>query len=513
MIQRLSLQALLLCGLLFAPPQASADEIHQLIEKGALDKVKVLLTGNPELKQSRDQMELTPLHTAVSAGNVEIVKYLLEQGVEVSPKAYNQFTPLHFAEDPKIIKLLAAHKANLEARSAAGTPLQHAAQRLWDGDTSDYAKKGRAMAEALIAAGAHYDILSTARLGDLDRVKTLVKADPREALNKAAMRDAAGCGHVAIVQFLLDNKGDPNDADWGGMTVLYFALKHPEVVKVLIRAGADVKSPLRDTRTLSTGRFPDGCTILHEAAKVGVTETARLLIEAGVEMDARDPRGATALQYAAYSGWPEIVKLLHQHKASIKGDDGVKALRAAVGRIYYAEQEAKEIDRYKAVIAFLLKEGVPTDLRTAIVLGDLQQVKNLVKQNPLQPENPISQDKPVLHLAIGLEQKDIVTVLLDSGAPIEEADDSGYTPLHAAAFWGRAEIGKMLIDRGAKVAARTKSGATPLSEAARCGEIAAARVLIAAGADVNAQDNQGRTPLGNSSDKAMIEFLKMNGGK
>ena len=31
------------------------------------------------------------------------------------------------------------------------------------------------------------------------------------------MRNAARCGHVAIVQFLLDNKGDPDDADFGGL--------------------------------------------------------------------------------------------------------------------------------------------------------------------------------------------------------------------------------------------------------------------------------------------------------
>ncbi len=510
MFQRLSLQALLLYGLLFAPPQASADEIHQLIEKGALDKVKLLLARNPELKQSRDQMRLTPLHTAVSAGNVEIVKYLLEQGAEVNAQAYNQFTPLHFAKDPKIIQLLADHKANLDARAAGGTALQSAA---FDFLADDDRKKGRAIAEALICAGAHYDILSAARLGDLDRVKTLVKGDSEEALNKGAMRDAARGGHVAIVKFLLDNKGDPDDADFGGMTVLYFALEQPEVVKVLIRAGAEVKSPLKDTRTLATGPLPDGCTILHIAARSGVTETARLLIEAGVDVDARDPRGATALQYAAYSGSLEIVKLLHQHKASIKGDDGVQALRAAVSRIYYAEQDAGVIDHYKAIIAFLTKEGVPIDLRTAVVLGDLQQVKKLVTENALRAEKPTPRDKPVLHLAVGLNQKDIVTALLDGGAPIEGVDDSGYTALHDAAFWGRAEIAKMLIDRGAKVAARTDSGATPLSEAARCGKIAAARVLIADGADVNAKDNDGRTPLGNSSDKAMIEFLKMNGGK
>jgi ankyrin repeat protein len=514
-IRHLSLHALPVSVLLFAAARADADEIHDLIEQGALDKVKLLIAKNPDLKRARDKMELTPLHTAASANKLEIVKFLLEQGVEVNAVAYNRFTPLHLTEDPRIIKLLVAHKANLEAVSAGGTPLQHAAHRLLGDDTSDYAKKGWAMAEVLIEVGAKYDILSAARLGDLDRVKGIVKADRTEALNKGAMRDAARCGHLAIVQHLLDNKGDPDDADFGGLPVLYFSLRHPDIVRALIKARADVKSPFEDKRPFGTGVFPEGCTILHEAANAGVTESARLLVEAGAEVDARDPHGLTPLQYAAGSGWPEIVKLLREHKASINGDDGAKALRAAVSRIYYAEQTTKEVDRYKTVITFLTNEGVPTDLRTAIVLGDTEQVKKLVKQNRVGPGPVTPHEKPVLHLAVGLDRKDVVTALLDGGAPVEGVDDSGYTALHDAASWGRAEIAKLLIERGARVEARTNSGATPLREAARCGSLAAARVLLAAGADVNAKDKRGKTPLGSvdRSDTPMIEFLKMNGGK
>ena len=90
------------------------------------------------------------------------------------------------------------------------------------------------------------------------------------------------------------------------------------------------------------------------------------------------------------------------------GEDGTEALRAAVSRVYYAEQKATEVDRYKAVITFLAKEGVPTDLRTAIVLGDSEQVKKLVKQNPPRAEAG-PHEKPVLHLAVGLDHKDIVS--------------------------------------------------------------------------------------------------------
>ena len=188
--------------------------------------------------------------------------------------------------------------------------------------------------------------------------------------------------------------------------------------------------------------------------------------------------------------------------------------REAVNDVYYAEEKA-EVDRYKAVITFLAKDGAPIDLRTAIALGDADQVKKLVKRNPVRPEPAMPPEMPVLHLAVRLDQKDIVTALLDGGVPIEGADEDGYTALHDAAFSGRAEIAKVLIGRGAKIEARTTSGATPLSEAARGGCLAVARGLLAAGAAVNAKDDGGMTPLGNAkkSDSAMIGLRKMNGGQ
>jgi ankyrin repeat protein len=105
-IARRLLQLAPLLILILGAVQARCGEIHELIEKGDLDKVKALLTKTPDLKQARDKMELTPLHTAVQANKLEIVKYLLGLDVEVNAEAYNRFTPLHFAENPKIIKLL-----------------------------------------------------------------------------------------------------------------------------------------------------------------------------------------------------------------------------------------------------------------------------------------------------------------------------------------------------------------------------------------------------------------------
>lgn len=51
-------------------------------------------------------------------------------------------------------------------------------------------------------------------------------------------------------------------------------------------------------------------TPLHQAARAGDVDMLRLLIEAGADIEARAPGGATALHHAAYFGHPEVVREL-----------------------------------------------------------------------------------------------------------------------------------------------------------------------------------------------------------
>ncbi|WP_439624346.1 ankyrin repeat domain-containing protein [Gemmata sp.] len=499
-----------------------AGEIHDLLRKGELDKVKGLLARNAELKGARDDLEQTPLHVAAHYGHAEIVKLLLEQGADVNARAYNEFAPLHLTESPEVVKLLIAHKADVDAEAGGETALQRAAGRLQRADKAT-APKWAEIVKSLRGAGARYDILSATYLNDLDRVRAVIRDDPQAVLEPDVMRVAARCGRAAIVKLLLDHKADPNDPGNFGLPALYDALEHPDVVRVLIAAGADVKTPL----TLNpkpgfgtTGQWPEG-TLLHHAALKGYADTVRLLVAAGAEVDARHPRRGTPLQFAASGGWPEVVKLLLKRKASVRGEDGTVAMAAAASRIYYAVDYVEKVARYKSVIATLRGEGVPVNFHAAVALGDLDEVKKFLKEKPElaasnTPERPGG--KPALAAAVVLDHREIVAALLDAGAPIEAGDDGGNTPLHWAARLGREEIAKVLLARRAAVNARDKDGLTPLHAAAGCGKSGVARILLAAGADVNAKDHHGWTPLAwvRKNEEAAAELtklFKMHGGR
>ncbi|KAI5826626.1 ankyrin, partial [Schizophyllum commune Tattone D] len=59
-------------------------------------------------------------------------------------------------------------------------------------------------------------------------------------------------------------------------------------------------------------------------------------------------------------------------------------------------------------------------------------------------------------------REDIVSVLLDRGAHIEDSNAAGWTALNFAAEKGYLGIARLLLERGAFVSARTKQQATPL---------------------------------------------------
>lgn len=60
------------------------------------------------------------------------------------------------------------------------------------------------------------------------------------------------------------------------------------------------------------------------------------------------------------------------------------------------------------------------------------------------------------------EQVNIIRILIENGANLNEQDLSGKTPLHYASELGRVRCIPFLLQKGAKLDIRDKSGKTPL---------------------------------------------------
>ena len=81
-------------------------------------------------------------------------------------------------------------------------------------------------------------------------------------------------------------------------------------------------------------------------------------------------------------------------------------------------------------------------------------------------------------------------------------DKDGSTPLHCAAWKGNVDVVRILLDAGAPINDHNQNshwGTTPLHAAAHGNQRAVAELLLARGGDVKAKNLNGRTPLEETS--------------
>lgn len=118
-----------------------------------------------------------------------------------------------------------------------------------------------------------------------------------------------------------------------------------------------------------------------------------------------------------------------------------------------------------------------------------------------------------LHEAVANGRTALVAALIDAGAALDAADESGRTPLHEVPADSSRSV-KLLVAAGASVSAADKEGRTPLHAAATAKRVftrtkvrypkgwtpaglstAAVKQLLKAGASAAVADNEGCTPL------------------
>jgi ankyrin repeat protein len=113
--------------------------------------------------------------------------------------------------------------------------------------------------------------------------------------------------------------------------------------------------------------------------------------------------------------------------------------------------------------------------------------------------------------AILSDQTETAKLLIDQGADVNEKGRDNFTPLHWAAYYGKAEMARILLNKGAQVNAMSETYGTPLILAAQYEFTDTVRVLLEKGADVTIKDASGRTALSHAEatgNAQLIQLLK-----
>ena len=186
----------------------------------------------------------------------------------------------------------------------------------------------------------------------------------------------------------------------------------------------------------------------------------KLLLDNHANIDIRDQKGKTALQYAAANGFVELVEALLDKGAYVHARN-----QAGATALHYAAMQ----DNLKIAELLLEKEAY-------------------IEERDSTGSTP-------LHYAAMHGKKEITELFLDRGANIEaREDDTGFTPLHHAVTEGKIEIIKLLLEKKADIDSRCNHRFTPLHLAAQEGNLNIVKLLIENGTHVNALNLYGFTP-------------------
>ena len=216
------------------------------------------------------------------------------------------------------------------------------------------------------------------------------------------------------------------------------------------------------------------------------------LIAHGVDLDARDSHGMSALHVAAALAREQELKLLIAAGAAPdrRAADGQTPLGVALAAGRRDLADWLDWRGWRLPRRTLQASDVPA----AAIVGDADAVRRLLDIG--MPVDAVdSQGCSALLRAAGGGHRTLVELLLSRGADAGLAAHTGATPLSAAVSMRQAEIVDRLLDAGAGLEQRLPGEVTVLMLAAALGLPELVARLLQAGADLHARDAQGLTPL------------------
>ena len=200
------------------------------------------------------------------------------------------------------------------------------------------------------------------------------------------------------------------------------------------------------------------------------------------------------------AGDPEAVRMLLDYApelANARHASGLSPLMMAT----YARQEA--------VAALLLERGAELDLFAAAARGEDERVEALLAAEPELSKAHSADGWTALHLAAHFGRAETVAFLLIRGADVNARSSNAManTPLHAAMVGRHREVVELLLDNGADVNARQHGGYTALHAAALHGDPGLVELLLARGADPLVATDRGQTAFDMAQERDHFEVV------
>jgi len=259
-----------------------------------------------------------PIHDAAKKGDAAEVRRLLDEGADVNARDDDGSTPLSLTlrdangYDIALIKLLLERGADINIQDKRGnTALFWCVGKYGDGQREVFdllMQKGATMDNRKNSAG--YSLADFAVSGgNVGILKELISKGAKLDIQKSVSR-AALLGSKEMLEHILNAGGDPNAdrrSDTPPLIDCFLARNGTEKARLLLDRGANVNARNKEGRT----------ALLTAIDKI---DGVQLLFERGADVNLADSRGWTPLMQAVMSDTPNsarIVKLLLDKGADI----------------------------------------------------------------------------------------------------------------------------------------------------------------------------------------------------
>lgn len=442
--------------------------VHALLEQGV----------DPD---SLGKYETPALHWLVRIDEVDSVRELLEAGADPNKLTSNGVSPLSLAinnGNPEMVELLLDAGADANKLEPSGETMLMTAAMVGVSGSVD----------ALIEHGAEVD-----------------RRD--ETFKQTALMIASREGHAEVVKLLIDHGADANASTPVGEAPSFIA---PNSVPGfgfglgILRGGVPADRGRREPA-------PGGMTPLHYAARHNHVDVARILLDAGAQLDAKEANGIWPLLMAISNDNAPMAHFLLEQGALINDQDwygrsplweavNVRNLYLHNGTFEHNVDRDGELEVIKELIAkgadvnARTKETPPfrhhllsitgslewvdftgqTPFLTAALAGDITVMK-LLLENKADPHIYTFEGTSPLMAAAGVNWVvsqtytespenllEAVKMCLDLGMDVNQANSMGITAVMGAANRGSDDIIKFLVDNGADLTALDKENRSPL---------------------------------------------------
>ena len=521
----------------------------------------------------------TALIYAAGSGHKDVVKTLVDAGADINARNeegetaiiksvfainFEQINGKNYNNYNEIIDILINENANLKYETSNK---QTALMLAPNGLRSKLIKKVKDNRGNVKDAFGDYPLIYAASKNDIYLLRTLIseRADINQQDEKGdtALMIASFWGRYSIAKALIDGKAKLNITNKKGDSALKNAVynKHYNIADALIKAKADLNIKIGNENLL--------LYLSKNANNYDYSGSIRNMITAGVDVNARDENGNTAL-INIVSGKEDRNQLKKMRavisgraNVNIQNKDGLTALmliassgnESSIRALISAKpnMDAEDKDGNTALIyavqnnnvggAKAIIRGKPNlnkqnkDGNTALMIASENGLEELVRSLISAKANLDMQNNKgdtALLLSVYNKKNNVVKILIDAGADIniknKENKDilavirRGYDYLNIIEIvspislkeenfidYAKSDINgvkNLLNDKSINIDAQNKFGDTALIKASFNGQSDIVSMLLEANAGLNFQDNFGHTALIDASRQGYDEVAK-----